>query len=88
VNDDFRARWQRLIAEAQRETTARVGRGIFDRIRYGDDVGPDAPVHCRDCHVTRGQYHVPDCCVERCPKCRVGQAISCDCAELDGATVH
>jgi hypothetical protein len=27
--------------------------------------------------VVRGQYHVVGCCVERCPSCLVGQAISC-----------
>jgi hypothetical protein len=76
------------IIEAQSITHYDVNGEDFERVRYGnesDDWGAyERP--CHDCGGIKGEYHVPSCDVERCPKCG-GQAISCDCLdEVDERT--
>ncbi len=73
------AEWQQRIDAAQEQPTEEIHGETYQRIRYGDDF-PDGLPQCRDCGVEHGQFHVPACCVERCPRCR-GQAISCVCPE-------
>ena len=33
---------------------------------------------CPDCNAYVGEYHLPHCDIERCPKCGL-QLITCDC---------
>lgn len=47
---------------------------LRDRVSYG---GPKR--HCSDCGVDVGEFHLPGCGGEVCPKC-TEQAISCGCA--------
>ena len=70
--------WQREIDAAQLHTVDVILSKTYPRIRYGED-SPDGREHCWDCGVEHGQFHVVGCCVERCARCKVRQALFCDC---------
>jgi|JI10StandDraft_1071094.scaffolds.fasta_scaffold09527_6 hypothetical protein len=79
------AGWEREIAAAQAITTYELDGVAYARIRYGgeaEDWGAASGRPCHDCGVRPGQYHVPSCDAERCPRC-LRQAISCGCADGD-----
>lgn len=71
--------WPKKLAKAQEQRTYKIIK-TMDRIRYGDepDFGGAADFPCHDCGAVRGEYHVPDCDLERCPGCG-GQALGCEC---------
>jgi hypothetical protein len=78
--DEWREKWNRKIKASQLIPSYGIGGESFTRVKYGEessDWGADGHA-CGDCAVEKGQFHVPNCDVEECPKCG-GQAISCDC---------
>jgi hypothetical protein len=76
---EVRRGWGKALRQSQRNPKYLIDGERFDRVRYGQEYEGDPlnPV-CRDCAAAPGLFHVPGCCVERCPRCS-GQAISCGC---------
>jgi hypothetical protein len=75
--------WPEQVREAQAETTIALREEYFQRIRYGsepEDWGAKVQP-CGDCCVINGEFHVPGCDIERCPRCS-GQLISCGCWDV------
>ena len=81
------AGWREEIDHAQEVTDYDIGGRDYPRIRYGEEqrgggswhIRNDGSVQpCHDCSVQVGQFHVPGCDIEECPKCG-GQSISCNC---------
>jgi hypothetical protein len=71
--------WGAILRQSQEHPRYRIGGKRLSRIRYGEESDdPPANPACRDCAAAPGQFHVPGCCLEHCPRCR-GQAISCGC---------
>ena len=71
--------WAERIRLAQLDNRVHFCGVPYLRTPYGADY-PDGAPECRDCGVSKGQLHVPTCCVERCPVCG-GQAWGCGCAD-------
>jgi ppGpp synthetase/RelA/SpoT-type nucleotidyltranferase len=77
--------WPQKIREAQEETHYCIDDNDYRRVPYGREIefrGVDIRQYCYDCGVETGQYHVPGCDVEVCPKCGY-QSISCSCDDDD-----
>lgn len=74
--------WPERIEAAQAILVLSMGGATYGRIRFGseqDDLGADEHP-CRDCRVVKGEFHVPSCDGEECPRCHA-QLITCDCPE-------
>lgn len=56
---------------------------LYTRVKYGEEQYQDEIRHtketCAECMVKLGEFHVPGCDWEECPKCS-GQAICCECS--------
>jgi hypothetical protein len=76
------AEWPARIEAAQHEAEYEIADVSYPRIPYGEEQRPWPAGPCHDCAVLRGQYHVPGCDAEECPRCH-GQAIGCDCLDAD-----
>jgi len=72
---------KRMLPQLPPPEAIRIADKEFPRVRYGEGKEDwDADEHpCRDCGVQKGQFHVLDCRIERCPACGE-QLISCDCS--------
>lgn len=78
--------WPSQIVAAQELKTVDLYGRSYDRIAYGNEPGYDRLLirdTCHDCGVRQGELHVPDCDVERCPRC-FGQIITCGCLWEEG----
>jgi hypothetical protein len=71
-----------LVSRGKRYKRLRYGYDKWDEVEENEDdldwnkFTSEHP--CHDCFVKKGEYHIPGCDVERCPKCKE-QLISCDC---------
>ena len=72
--------WGKALRTSQENPTYLIDGKPFNRIPYGEEIPGERPANpsCRDCAAAPGQFHVPGCCLERCPSCG-GQAIGCGC---------
>lgn len=64
--------WKEKINNAQKIRTIYIIGKEYGRIKHQEDT------ICNDCKIKKGQYHVPGCKLEICPKCG-GKVISCGC---------
>jgi len=72
--------WGKALRISQANPTYLIDGKPFDRVPYGEEDPGEPPANpaCRDCAAAPGQFHVPGCCLERCPRCG-DQAIGCGC---------
>jgi hypothetical protein len=84
------ATWPPRIDQAQSMTHYTEGGVRYPRVRYGDEDPRWGSIPCNGCGVVKGQFHVPDCEFEQCPKCGDGSAAGhpCEFEELYDAEAN
>jgi len=75
--------WPAEVMAAQQSETVELHGKSFRRLRRGTDWPSYSEYPCHDCGIVDGQLHVPDCDMERCPRC-FGQLITCGCLWDEG----
>ena len=77
------AGWPQAIEDAQDIDTISIMGAPYVRVRFGTEkhLPTSAAKVCGDCGVLPGQFHVPGCDIEECPRCGEPR-LSCDC-EVD-----
>lgn len=72
--------WPGQMLAAQDTHELEVEGKTYHRINYGSEKAPwgASTAPCHDCAVVDGQFHVPGCDMEQCPRCEE-QIISCPC---------
>lgn len=76
------ADWPQEIEDAQELRGYRMHGEPFDRVLHSvsDPIGKQDEL-CQECGVKIGQFHVPGCQQEDCPRC-AGKLVQCSC-EID-----
>lgn len=74
------AGWPEQIEAAQLISQFDFAGTMFDRVAFGTETDNATQVlpNCGDCGVLHGQFHVPGCEIEQCPKCD-GTLAFCEC---------
>jgi hypothetical protein len=69
-----------LFDAAQKEEYWSFEGERYRRIAYGEEIDDWDSDHfpCGDCGVSKGQFHLAACDIEKCPKC-LKQALGCSC---------
>jgi hypothetical protein len=75
--------WPAEVMAAQQEMAIELHGTEFARLRRGIDWPSYSEYPCHDCGIVDGQFHVPGCDMETCPRC-FHQLITCGCLWGEG----
>lgn len=87
VNRDFLEEFKSEIVESSKHEYYTNNDNKYKRIRFGEEIellglSKNDSIYgweyCDDCSAKQGEFHLPHCDLEVCPKCK-GQRLSCGC---------